>query len=74
MLTLFYANDVLLFGAVSMLHSLVTQTVKNLPEIQETRVQSLCQEDPLGKEMATHYSILAWRIHWTEELGRLQSM
>ena len=42
--------------------------------MQETRVQSLGWEDPLEKEMATHSSILAWRIPWTEELGRLQSM
>ena len=47
--------------------------VKNLPARQETRVQSLGQEDPLEKEMATHSSILAWRIPWTEELGGLQS-
>ena len=54
--------------------SLVAQTVKNLPAIQETRVQSLGWEDPLEKEMATHSSILAWRSPWTEELDRLQSM
>ena len=48
--------------------------VKRLPTIQETRVQSLGQEDPLEKEMATHSSILAWKIPWTEEPGRLQSM
>ena len=48
--------------------------VKNLPVIQETRVQSLGQEDPLQKGMATHSSILALRIPWTEEPGRLQSM
>ena len=48
--------------------------VKNLPAKQETQVQFLCQEDPLEKEMATHSSILAWEIAWTEELGRLQSM
>ena len=48
--------------------------VKNLPAMQETWVQSLGQEDPLEKEMATHPSILAWRIPWTEEPGRLQSM
>ena len=44
-------------------------TVKNLPATQETRVQSLGQEDPLEKAMATHSSILAWRIPWTEEPG-----
>ena len=54
--------------------SLVAQMVKNLPAKQETRVQSLGQEDPLEKEMATHSSILAWRIPWTEEPSRLQSM
>ena len=48
--------------------------VKNLPAIQETQVQSLGQEDPLEKEMAAHSSILAWRIPWIEEPGRLQSM
>ena len=48
--------------------------VKNLPTMQETQVQSLGQEDPLEKEMATHSSILAWRILWTEEPGGLQSM
>ena len=48
--------------------------VKNLPATQETRVQSLGREDPLEKEMATHSSILAWRIPWTEEPRRLQSM
>ena len=54
--------------------SLVTQTVKNLPAIWETRVQSLSQEDPLGKGLATLSSILAWKISWTEEPGMLQSM
>ena len=52
--------------------SLVAQTVKNLPAMQETQVQFLGQEDPLEKRMATHSSILAWRIPWTVELGRLQ--
>ena len=52
----------------------VAQMVKNLPAKQETWVQSLGWEDPLEKEMATHSSILAWRIPWTEEPGRLQSM
>ena len=50
------------------------QMVKSLPTMQETRVQSLGQEDPLEKEMATHPSILAWRIPWTEEPGGLQSL
>jgi len=48
--------------------------VKNPPAMQETQVRSLGQKDPLEKEMATHSNILAWRIPWTEELGRLQSM
>ena len=48
--------------------------VKNLPAMQEVRVRSLGQEDPLEKGMATHSSILAWRISWMEELGGLQSM
>ena len=53
--------------------SLVAQTVKRLPTIQETRVWSLGRKDPLEKEMATHSSILAWKIPWTEDPGRLQS-
>ena len=52
----------------------MTQTVKNLPAMWETQVQSLDQEDPLEKGMAIHSSILAWRIPWTEELGGIQSM
>ena len=51
----------------------IAQTVKNLPAMQETWVQSLGQEDPLEKEMAIHSSILAWRIPWTEEPAGLQS-
>ena len=54
--------------------SLVAQLVKSLSAIQETWVQSLGWEDPLEKEVATHSSILAWRIPWTEEPGGLQSM
>ena len=54
--------------------SLMAETVKNLPAIQEIQVQSLGWEDLLEKGMATHSSILAWRIPWTEEPGRLQSM
>ena len=54
--------------------SLVAQTIKCLPAMQETWVQSLGQEDPQEKEMATHSSIFAWRILWTEESGRLQSI
>ena len=54
--------------------SLVAQTVKRLPTMWETRVQSLGWEDPLEKEMATHSSSLAWKILWTEKPGGLQSM
>ena len=56
------------------LFSHLAQMVKRLPTMQETRVQSLSQEDPLEKEMAPHSSILAWKIPWMEEPGRLQSM
>ena len=52
----------------------VAQMVKSLPAMWETGVQSLGQEDPLEKEMATHSSTLAWKILWMEEPGRLQSM
>ena len=52
----------------------VAQMVKSLTAMQETWVQSLGQEDPLEKEMATHSNILVWRIPWMEEPGRLQSM
>ena len=52
----------------------MAQTLKNPPAMQETWVQSLGQEDPLEKGMATHSSVLAWRIPWIEEPGRLQSM
>ena len=54
--------------------SLVVQTVKHLPTMQETQVQSLGQKDPLEKEMPTHSSTFAWKIPWMEEHGRLQSM
>ena len=54
--------------------SLVAQRLKHLPAMQETCVRSLGQEDPLEKEMATHSTILAWRIPWMEEPGELQSM
>ena len=54
--------------------SLVAQMVKNLPAMQETKVQSLGQEEPLEKGMAAHSSILVWRISWTEEPGELQAM
>ena len=53
---------------------LVAQAAKNQPEMQETQVQSLGREDPQEEEMATHSSILAWRIPFTEEPGGLQSM
>ena len=49
----------------------MAQTVKNAPAVQETLVRSLGQKDPLDKGMATHSSILAWKIPWTEELGKL---
>ena len=52
----------------------MAQTVERLPTMQETQVRSLGREDPLEKEMATHYSILAWKIPWMEELGWLLSM
>ena len=54
--------------------SLVAQTVKSLPAMQETQVRSQGQEDPLEKEMATHSSTLAWKIPWTEEPGGVQPM
>ena len=54
--------------------SLVAQTVKSLPAMRETQVQSQGQEDPLEKEMATHSSTLAWKIPWTEEPGGVQPM
>ena len=54
--------------------SLVAQSVKKLPAMQETQILSLGQEDPLEKVKATQASIFAWRIPWTKDLGRLQSM
>ena len=54
--------------------SFIAQSVKNLPAVQQMWVQFLGQEDPLEKEMATHSSILAWRIPWTEEPGRLHTV
>ena len=54
--------------------SLVAQMVKRLSTMRETRVRSLGREDPLEKEMAIHSSTIAWKIPWTEEPGRLQSM
>ena len=61
-----YADDICIYH-IGWLHSLVAQRVKHLPVRQETRVWSLGGEDPLEKKMATHSSILAWRIPWTEE-------
>ena len=52
----------------------MTQAVKNLPAMQETQVRSLNREDPLEEGMATHSSILVWRVPWTEEPSRLQSI
>ena len=52
----------------------MAQTVKHLPAVRETQIRSLGWEDPLEKEMAPHSSTLAWKIPWTEEPGRLQSM
>ena len=63
------SHSIFSFGA-----SLAAQMVNNPPAMQETRVQSLSWEDPLEEGMATHSSILAWRIPWTEEPGELQSM
>ena len=59
---------------LSFLASLAAQRLKHLPVMQETWVQSLGREDSLEKEMATHSSVLAWRIPWMEEPGGLQSM
>ena len=59
---------------ICQVQDMVAQRLKRLPAMQETWVQSLGQEDALEKEMATHSSILAWRIPWTEEPGGLQSM
>ena len=56
------------------LFNLIAQSVKNLLAVQETQVRSMGREDPLEKEMATHSSILAWKIPWMEKPGALQSM
>jgi len=61
-------------GGVYIYTSLVAQTVKNMPAMQETWVRSLGWEDPLAEGVASHFSILAWRIPWTEEPGRLKFM
>ena len=63
-----------LIGALPIGASSVVQMVKNLAAMPETQVQSLGREDPLEEEMATHSNTLAWKIPWTEEPGRLQSM
>ena len=70
---LFNFSSTILFW-LSLQAFLVTQMVKNLPAIQEAQIQPLGWEDPLEKEMATHFSTLAWRILWTEEPGVPQSM
>ena len=59
---------------MSLFAYLVAQIVENLPALQETQIQSLGREDTLEKRMATHSSIFAWRIPWTEKPGGLQSM
>ena len=64
----------LVLGFLYLRASLVVQRLKRLPAMWETWVRSLGREDPLEKEMATHSSILAWRVPWMEELGGLQSM
>ena len=68
------AKKMVITTALNPESSLVAQRLKHLPPMRETRVRSLGPEDPLEKEMATHFSILAWRIPWTEEPGGLQSM
>ena len=68
-ISIFISLSVSISGA-----SLIAQSVKNLPVVQETRVQFLGQEDLLEKEMVTHSSVLAWRIPWTEQPGGLQSI
>ena len=66
-------SDIIFYAVVVLSYlPLVGQTVKNLPAVQETRVQSLGLEGPLEKELATYSSTLAWRLSWTEEPGRLQ--
>ena len=67
-------DNLLLTTYGSLFALLVTQTVKRLPAMQETRVRFLGWEDPLEKEMATHSSTPAWKIPWTEKPGGLQSM
>ena len=69
-----WKNEKLLESRLSYWASLVTQAVMNLPAMQEAWVLCLGQEEPMEKKMATHSSILAWEIPWTEEPGGLQSM
>ena len=71
--TAFKLLFLLVFTFMFLWASLVAQLVKNLPAMQETQIRSLGREDPLEKEMATHSSIVAWRIPWTEEPGGLKS-
>ena len=66
-------ENVSYLGVASLVAPLVAQTVKNPPAMQKTQVPSLGWEDSLEKELATHSSILAWRISWTEDPGGLQS-
>ena len=68
------SRSLLIISSIYDLTSLVAQVVKCLPTMWETQVRSLGWEDPLEKKMATHSSTLAWKIPWTEERGRLQSM
>ena len=69
------SHSIIIYLAVkNVLTSLVAQMVKHLPTMWEIQVRSLGWEDPLEKEMATHSSTLAWKIPWTEECGRLQSV
>ena len=74
MLYKFYFFKLFLYWGIADWVSLVAQMVKHLPATWETWVRSLGQEDPLEKEMETHSSTLAWKIPWTEEPVRLQSM
>ena len=69
---LYLMSKPLMYSTIEMA-SLVAQRLKRLPPMRETRLRSLGRKDPLEKEMATHSTILAWRIPWTEESGGLQS-
>ena len=69
-----FSDIYFIFLYLSGMASPVAQTIKRLPTMRETWVRSLGREDPLEKEIATHSSILAWKIPWTEEPGRLQSV